>query len=1007
MSVSTLVKKPGQHVSIDVRQLYTLEERRSMVRESGLVDIRWLRKQPGLKAMSDAQLEQGYADGLVDQNIPPNQFFDFDWVRTLYCDETFTPFDVVAQYCLNAGRLLWTPSAGFDTLDYTQRYLDVSALGQEAVAHYVSIGARERRQVVPLPESHLLRLTYLTRASGLFIDRWYRARYPDMARHENPLEHFLVFGEGEGRQPNPYFDPDWYAREYLHGQRNGALLHYIRKGQPAGLAPSRHFSSTSYLGFCDSPGEARSRALSHFLRHGATWLNEPAYKVDMPGFRVNLPERVTRTKAEKTKDMPFVPDYFWDYPRLDSRPALPAGRSERQSLAPRSKKKYDVVWIIPDFGPGGGGHFNIFRMAKLFALAGWRQAIWMNTKRHDRTGADAFASMVQNYYFVNADLEYVDDAPDEFRDLDTEVVVATDFTTIEYAKKIRSARRIFYFVQDYEPYFHPVGSENLLAENTYRQDVDCICAGPWLKHKMQQHGRWAISYDLAVDHGIYRRPPATRTRNKVPRVVFYCRLHTSRRAVELGIAALTLLFEQGYSFHAELLMGDSLPAGTTLPFPHTVHGTQTHEQLAQLYATTDAALVFSATNYSLLPQEMMACGLPVLEIDTDSTRTAYPPGVVSYVPAPPHDMARALADLLDDRDRLDRQADLAHDWVSRLSWDRSAETIVQGIRGRLRELGMADSRLLAQPQRPIRATVVIPTYNGLADMKLLVPVLQAQRAPWQFEILCIDSASRDGTPEYLAGCAGVRLVRIDKSDFGHGKTRNHGARLAQGEFVVFLTQDAIPTTDTWLFDLVEALALYPNAAGAFGRHIAKPDASEYVRRDLEGHFKTFTEVPLELFNDTDLGKFGKTPWEARSIRHFYSDNNSAMRRSVWERFPYPDVEFGEDQVWADLILQAGYSKVYCPTACVAHSHEYDARETYQRSWTEAKFFREMFNVTFHEDCASVDDLDRKLQYVSAEDERWGRDYAVPEAEIGKRQALNQARMLGEFYGSRLLEGDPT
>lgn len=44
---------------------------------------------------------------------------------------------------------------------------------------------------------------------------------------------------------------------------------------------------------------------------------------------------------------------------------------------------------------------------------------------------------------------------------------------------------------------------------------------------------------------------------------------------------------------------------------------------------------------------------------------------------------------------------------------------------------------------------------------------------------------------------------------------------------------------------------------------------------------------------------------AAACMHFYSDNNSAMARSVWKEIPYPEVDWGEDAVWAWGALQAG------------------------------------------------------------------------------------------------------
>jgi rhamnosyltransferase len=37
----------------------------------------------------------------------------------------------------------------------------------------------------------------------------------------------------------------------------------------------------------------------------------------------------------------------------------------------------------------------------------------------------------------------------------------------------------------------------------------------------------------------------------------------------------------------------------------------------------------------------------------------------------------------------------------------------------------------------------------------------------------------------------VKIVKIKAEEFGHGKTRNLGAKLAKGKYVIYITQDAI------------------------------------------------------------------------------------------------------------------------------------------------------------------------------------------------------------------------
>jgi GT2 family glycosyltransferase len=93
----------------------------------------------------------------------------------------------------------------------------------------------------------------LLRASGLFDQDFYVAENPDVARAGvDPLDHYLRYGDREGRQPMPYFDPDFYRQSLTWplSRRCNALAHYMLAGrfQHPELHPSfdpRHFFQES------------------------------------------------------------------------------------------------------------------------------------------------------------------------------------------------------------------------------------------------------------------------------------------------------------------------------------------------------------------------------------------------------------------------------------------------------------------------------------------------------------------------------------------------------------------------------------------------------------------------------------------------------------------------------------------------------------------------------------------------------------------------------------------
>lgn len=241
----------------------------------------------------------------------------------------------------------------------------------------------------------------------------------------------------------------------------------------------------------------------------------------------------------------------------------------------------------------------------------------------------------------------------------------------------------------------------------------------------------------------------------------------------------------------------------------------------------------------------------------------------------------------------------------------------------------------------MKASVVIPTKNPGPGFRAVLDRVLDQDCPWPFEVIVIDSGSSDGTIEHVRSRPVVRLHQIAPQDFGHGRTRNLAAAMAEGEFVAFLTHDALPVDRNWLGEIVAAVEQSSDIAGAFGRHVAYPDASPFTKRDLDNHFAGFLAHPLVVSRALDPARYeADQGW--RQLLHFYSDNNSCLRRSVWEQIPYPDVEFAEDQIWAHRVVEAGHAKAYAPDAVVYHSHDYGLFERFQRSFDESNAFRVLF-----------------------------------------------------------------
>lgn len=247
----------------------------------------------------------------------------------------------------------------------------------------------------------------------------------------------------------------------------------------------------------------------------------------------------------------------------------------------------------------------------------------------------------------------------------------------------------------------------------------------------------------------------------------------------------------------------------------------------------------------------------------------------------------------------------------------------------------------------MKASIIIPLYNGGEQYKEVLNAVLTQEYS-DFEVVVVDSSSSDDAGIYTAKLAEedsrVIYKKIPKIMFQHGRTRNYGASLSTGEYLVFITQDALPANRKWLSEMIQPFMKDKEIAGVFGRHLAYENGDVFEAEALKNHFEGFKKNDDGgVFQVDDYERFANDPGYQAELS-FYSDNSSAMRRDIWEKIPYPEVDFAEDQIWAKKILMAGYKKAYAHNAVVYHSHKYKFKEAIRRYSDDSRAIYNMFNI---------------------------------------------------------------
>lgn len=218
-------------------------------------------------------------------------------------------------------------------------------------------------------------------------------------------------------------------------------------------------------------------------------------------------------------------------------------------------------------------------------------------------------------------------------------------------------------------------------------------------------------------------------------------------------------------------------------------------------------------------------------------------------------------------------------------------------------------------------SVIIPTLNAGSEIEDLLEALLKQTKKAD-EIIVVDSSSDDDTQNICKKYNEVQLLIIDRPKFDHGETRAIALNKAIGDFVLFLTQDAIPADEGYICNLLLPFE-DEKVAMVSGRQCAKKNASAIEKLTREFNYPETRNVRIK----DDIPRLG--------IKTFFaSDVCSAYRRTAYEDiggFDYPIIT-NEDLVIASKFIYAGYKVAYASDATVIHSHDYNLKQQFMRNF---------------------------------------------------------------------------
>lgn len=329
---------------------------------------------------------------------------------------------------------------------------------------------------------------------------------------------------------------------------------------------------------------------------------------------------------------------------------LPAFRTMAQRLSPTQRLHLPVAPAIVHAGSlgrarvavlspqplrGSGGHRTIFNLAAALGRHGYDVHLM-----HERPGnaeTDDWVSGVLGDAPVtqhNAWLNYMNPAAS----------VATIWYSANYPLDFWTDRTTqFYFVQDYEAMFNPVGDTFIRANQSYSRGARHLCVGRWLAHCLRaQFGVGVASGGLGVDHQVYR--PLDEVSRNPHQIALLFQPEKYRRAPKLCIAALHIVKARMPEARIVLYGSDARPH---LPFDHEHLGLITDvRQINRLYNESAIGLCISLTNPSRIPFEMMVAGCVPVDLYRYNNLFDYDSGSGLLAQESPESVAEAMLSLL-------------------------------------------------------------------------------------------------------------------------------------------------------------------------------------------------------------------------------------------------------------------------------------------------------------------------------------------------------------------------
>ncbi len=335
----------------------------------------------------------------------------------------------------------------------------------------------------------------------------------------------------------------------------------------------------------------------------------------------------------------------------------------------KPEKTKRILFVVERMAKYSGGQTSMLRLGTELAKLGHEVGYVVYKPQTKSDMEEIAASNLTGYLgkmYTNKQLE----------GMKSDIVVATSWDTVAFAKKIPGYK--MYFIQDYEPYFFSFGELFLMAKKTYEQGLHMVSLGAWNKEMIEKNCQPVSPVDSvefpyeSAEYPHYKRDYDSYNKKKEIVVAVYLKYYGKRlpnitqhmlkqvkeRFLSDGIKLTLLYYGEDKSFRTE--GGENL-------------GMLTKKELLSLYRRADFGMVASMSNVSLVPYEMLATGLPLIEFEDGTFPYFFPEGSALLTSLDPEDLYVKLKESIKNPSLLKERDKNAVSCLSTLSWSKTAK----------------------------------------------------------------------------------------------------------------------------------------------------------------------------------------------------------------------------------------------------------------------------------------------------------------------------------------------